>query len=118
MGVTLYGISNCDTIRKARRWLKEQGVDYRFHDYRKDGLDEALLEQWADDLGWEALLNRRGTTWRRLPETDRNAIDRETAIRLLLAHPAMIKRPLLDTGSERLLGFREQDYADRFGKPA
>jgi len=116
MGITLYGIPNCDTMRKARHWLKDQDIDYRFHDYRKDGLDTAMLEGWADELGWEALLNRRGTTWRRLPETDRDGIDRERAIRLMLEHPAMIKRPLLDTGSERLLGFREPDYAERFGK--
>ena len=113
--ITLYGIGNCDTIRKARRWLSEHGVDYRFHDYRKDGLDAAMLERWADELGWEALLNRRGTTWRRLPETERDGINRERAIRLLQEHPAMIKRPLLDTGSQRILGFREQDYADRLG---
>lgn len=110
--VTLYGISNCDTIRKARRWLDAQGVEFRFHDYRKDGLEREQLSGWADELGWQALLNRRGTTWRKLPEADREGIDRDSAIALMLAHPAMIKRPLLDTGNKRLLGFDEQQYKD------
>lgn len=110
--VTLYGISNCDTIRKARRWLDEQGVEFRFHDYRKDGLEREQLSGWADELGWQALLNRRGTTWRKLPEADREGIDRDSAIALMLAQPAMIKRPLLDTGTTRLLGFDEQQYKD------
>ena len=110
--VILYGISNCDTIRKARHWLDQQHIDYRFHDYRKHGLDSALLSAWADELGWQALLNRRGTTWRKLPAADRDGIDRERALALLLQHPAMIKRPLLDSGGQRLLGFDEQAYRE------
>ena len=110
--ITLYGISNCDTIRKARRWLEAEGIEFRFHDYRKDGLPRELLSGWADELGWEALLNRRGTTWRKLPEADRDGIDQTRAIDLMLAQPAMIKRPLLDTGSQRLLGFNQQQYRD------
>ena len=113
--VTLYGISNCDSIRKARRWLSEQAIDYQFHDYRRDGLDADLLTRWAAELGWEALLNRRGTTWRKLPEAERDGIDAERAIALMLEHPAMIKRPLLDTGDHRQLGFDPQQYRDLFG---
>jgi len=110
--VTLYGISNCDTIRKARRWLDAEGIAFRFHDYRKDGLAREQLSGWADELGWEALLNRRGTTWRKLPEAARDGIDQSSAIELMLAQPAMIKRPLLDTGEQRLLGFTERQYRD------
>ena len=110
--ITLYGISNCDTIRKARRWLEDAGIDYRFHDYRKHGLHSDQLTNWADELGWQALLNRRGGTWRKLPEADRDGIDRDRAIALMLQHPAMIKRPLLDNGDRRLLGFDQQQYRE------
>ncbi len=110
--ITLFGIPNCDTIKKARRWLENTGIEYRFHDYRKDGLQKDMLKQWADELGWEALLNRRGTTWRKLPEQEKSAIDAERAITLMLEQPAMIKRPLLDTGSQKLLGFCEEQYSN------
>jgi len=112
--ITLYGISNCDTVRKARRWLDSQAVAYRFHDYRKDGLSAPQLDAWCDELGWENLLNRRGTTWRQLPETEREGVDRQRAVALMLAQPAMIKRPLLDLGNVRKLGFTEADYATYF----
>ncbi|WP_207061741.1 ArsC family reductase [Motiliproteus sp. SC1-56] len=112
--VTLYGIPNCDTIKKARRWLEAQGIDYRFHDYRKDGLSLEQLNAWGEELGWEALLNRRGTTWRQLPAATREHIDREQALNLMLEQPAMIKRPLLDLGSVRKLGFKEADYQSYF----
>ncbi len=112
--ITLYGISNCDTIKKAKRWLDAQAIDYRFHDYRKQGLSRQQLEDWADELGWEALLNRRGTTWRQLPEAQKQALDRDLAISLMLEQPAMIKRPLLDLGSSRKLGFSEVDYRSYF----
>jgi Spx/MgsR family transcriptional regulator len=108
--LTLYGIANCDTIKKARRWLDDRGIDYRFHDYRKDGIDKAQLQAWADELGWENLLNRRGTTWRRLSEAERQGLDQKRAVRLLMQYPSMIKRPLLDTGSQRLLGFDADRY--------
>ncbi len=116
--ITLYGISNCDTIRKARKWLQAEGIDYRFHDYRKDGLEAAQLNRWADELGWEALLNRRGTTWRQLPETQKEGIERDSAVALMLEHPAMIKRPLLDLGNRRKLGFSVADYSQLFEKQA
>ena len=108
--VILYGIPNCDTIRKARRWLTEAGIEYHFHDYRKNPLEQTTLQQWAEELGWEALLNRRGTTWRQLDERQRANIDEEKAITLMQTQPALIKRPLLDTGKTRLLGFSSEQY--------
>lgn len=110
--LTMFGIKNCDTIKKARRWLEEQGVAYQFHDYRVDGLDEQLLRDFVARLGWEPLLNTRGTTWRKLDEAQRNACDNaDTAIALMLEQPAMIKRPLLDDGKgHALLGFSSESY--------
>ena len=108
----LYGIKNCDTIKKARKYLESQGVDYQFHDYRADGLDAALLQRFIDALGWQALLNTRGTTWRKLEESERNAVDNPTtALKLMLAQPAIIKRPLLCApDGSMLLGFSETTY--------
>ncbi|MFV8847859.1 ArsC family reductase [Serratia fonticola] len=110
--LTMFGIKNCDTIKKARRWLEEQGVAYQFHDYRVDGLDEQLLRDFVERLGWEPLLNTRGTTWRKLDEAQRNACNNaEAAIALMLEQPAMIKRPLLDDGKgHALLGFSSESY--------
>ena len=110
----LYGISNCDTIKKAHKWLDTNGIDYRFHDYRKDGLDAKQLKQWTKELGWETLLNRLGTTWRKLPEAKRETVNEKSAIALMLEHPAMIKRPLLDTGKTRVVGFKEEEYNQLF----
>ncbi|MEP9401603.1 ArsC family reductase [Sphingomonas sp. VNH70] len=112
---TLYGIPNCDTMKKARAWLDAAGIAYRFHDYRKDGLDPALLAGWVDALGWEGLLNRSGTTFRKLPEAERADLDRDRAVALMLAQPAMIRRPVLvdDRGIE--VGFKPDRYAARFG---
>src|SRR5690554_6058458 len=98
MTITVYGIPNCDTIRKARRWLDENGVAYEFHDYKKAGIERAKLEAWAEKVGWEPLLNRAGTTFRQLSETDKTGIDRRKAIRLMLAHPSLIKRPVVERG--------------------
>lgn len=112
--ITLYGISNCDTIKKARAWLGNNGIEYIFHDYRKQGLERDQLEAWSDELGWESLLNRRGSTWRQLPESIRATINRDQAISLMLEHPAMIKRPLLDLGQSRKLGFKDTDYQSYF----
>jgi len=110
--LTMYGIKNCDTIKKARKYLESQGVDYQFHDYRADGLDAALLQRFIDTLGWQALLNTRGTTWRKLEESERNAVDNPaTALKLMLAQPAIIKRPLLCApDGSMLLGFSEATY--------
>ena len=112
VSLTMFGIKNCDTIKKARRWLDEQGVAYQFHDYRADGLDEQLLRDFVARLGWEPLLNTRGTTWRKLDEAQRNACDNaDAAIALMLEQPAMIKRPLLDDGKgHALLGFSSESY--------
>ncbi|VYU70646.1 ArsC family reductase [Metakosakonia massiliensis] len=110
--ITLYGIKNCDTIKKARRWLDAHEVAYRFHDYRVDGLDEKLLGTFIAELGWEALLNTRGTTWRKLDETLRAGINNaDSAAALMLEMPAIIKRPLLYApGKPMLLGFNETSY--------
>lgn len=109
----IYGIKNCDTVKKARRWLEEHGVEARFHDYRADGLDDALLQTLIDKQGWEALLNTRGTTWRKLDEAVRAACDNADAAKaLMLEHPAVIKRPfLLAAGGQSLLGFKPESYA-------
>ena len=114
--ITLYGIKNCDTIKKARRWLEAQGIDYRFHDYRVDGLDNTLLQSFISELGWEALLNTRGTTWRKLDESLRASINNaDSAAKLMLEMPAIIKRPLLCApGQPMLLGFSETLYSDFF----
>ncbi|WP_437609866.1 ArsC family reductase [Erwinia sp. V71] len=110
--LTMYGIKNCDTIKKARRWLESQNIDFRFHDYRADGLTAELLQRFIDTLGYESLLNTRGTTWRKLPEEQRNAINNADAAReLMLTQPSIIKRPLLcDAGGSMLLGFSETTY--------
>ncbi len=108
----LYGIPHCDTVKKARRWLDEQGIAYVFHDYGKQGLDEDRLRAWVAELGWEALLNRRGTTWRKLPEAVRDPMDEEGAIRVMLASHSIIRRPVLDTGTARHVGFSETDYQE------
>ena len=112
--VTMYGIANCDTIRKARKWLQAQDVDCHFHDYRKDGLSQEMLSGWVNQLGWEMLLNRRGTTWRKLPDTEKEALDERKAVSLMLANPAMIKRPLLDVDGHLEIGFSESNYAALF----
>ena len=112
---TLYGIANCDTVRKARTWLDAQGVAFDFHDYRRQGLAPEQLERFAESLGWEALLNRRGTSWRRLPEQTRVNIDRASAMQAMLDNPALIKRPLLEIDAAFHLGFSESRYREIFG---
>ncbi|WP_409418541.1 ArsC family reductase [Pseudescherichia sp.] len=114
----MYGIKNCDTVKKARRWLDEQQIAYRFHDYRADGLDAALLDTFIAELGWEALLNTRGTTWRKLDETRRESIQNAaSAAELMLEMPAIIKRPLLCApGKPMLLGFKETSYERYFNE--
>jgi len=112
--VTVYGIANCDTIKKAKSWLDKEGVTYSFHDYRKQGLEAKQLESWADSLGWENLLNRRGTTWRKLPEDVKQNIDQSSAIEIMLKNPSIIKRPLLIKGNDKFLGFSDSDYQDIF----
>ena len=109
--VTVYGIPNCDQVRAARKWLDRQAVDYRFHDIRADGLTRARLQGWVARLGMDTLLNRRSTTWRQLPEDARSGLTDETAIDLLLAHPTLLKRPLLDADGTLNAGFDETAWA-------
>ena len=116
--LTMYGIKNCDTIKKARRWLEAHQIEYRFHDYRADGLERAQLDTFIAELGWQALLNTRGTTWRKLDESLRNSIDNaDAAAALMLEMPAIIKRPLLCApGKPMLLGFSESSYTQFFNE--
>ncbi len=114
MDPTLYGIKNCDTMKKARAWLDAHGVAYRFHDYKSAGIARDRLESWARRLGWEALLNRSGTTFRKLPEAERENLSEAKAIALMLAQPSMIRRPVLEQGDRLLVGFRPEEYADAF----
>lgn len=110
MTTKVYGIKNCDTIKKALKWLDAEGKPYTFHDYRKDGIDQEMLKQFVDKLGWEALVNKRGTTFRGLSEEQKNNLDESNAIALMLVHPAMIKRPLLVHNDTYHLGFKAEEY--------
>lgn len=112
----LYGIPNCDTVKKARDWLDAAGVAYVFHDYKKAGIDRSRLSAWVQEHGWETVLNRAGTTFRKLPETDRAGLDAARAIDLMLAQPSMIKRPVLDLGNRRLVGFRPEAWSAVLGQ--
>ena len=112
----LYGIRNCDTVRKARAWLESSAVEYDFHDYKVSGIDRARLAAWTGELGWEKVLNRAGTTFRKLPEADKAGLDEDRAIALMLEQPSMIRRPVLDLGDRRILGFDEKAYAQAFGR--
>jgi arsenate reductase len=108
--VTIYGIKNCDTMKKARTWLESNGVDHAFHDYKASGVDRATLEGWVAALGWEVLLNRAGTTFRKLPDAMREGLDQEKAVALMLDQPSMIKRPVLDIDGKLLVGFKPDAY--------
>ncbi len=113
----LYGISNCDTVKKARTWLAEHGQDIPFHDFKKAGIDRALIARWLRQVGWQDLINRRGTTWRRLSDTDQASITSEaSAINLMLEKPSVIKRPILEMEHCLLVGFDEQTYSENFRK--
>jgi len=112
MAITIYGIKNCDTMKKARAWLEKQGVDYAFHDYKTAGIERDKLEKWAKKAGWELLLNKAGTTFKKLPDKDKEGLTEKKAIALMLAQPSMIKRPVLELGGGKLLvGFKPDDYA-------
>lgn len=106
----MYGIRNCDTVKKARAWLERAGVDYEFHDYKSAGIDRARLQAWCRELGWEALFNRAGMSFRNLPEKDRGDLTEAKAMKLMLANPSLIKRPVLDLGARRLVGFKPGLY--------
>jgi len=115
----VYGIETCDQVRKARTWLRAQGVAFRFHDFRADGLQDALLARWLGHLPWDALLNRRGLTWRQLePARKACVVDQASACELMLAHPTLIKRPVLEIGDRIVVGFSEQIYRNLFVPPS
>jgi arsenate reductase len=108
--VTLYGIKNCDTVKKARAWLEGRKIEYVFHDYKTAGITAERLQGWCRELGWETLLNRAGTTFRKLPDADKQELTERKAMKLMLAQPSMIKRPVLDLGKQRLAGFKPELY--------
>lgn len=108
--VKLYGIKNCDTIRKARAWLVEHGQTYSFHDYKTQGIDAARLQKWSGQVGWEKLLNKAGTTFRKLPDTEKHNLTAERTIALMVAHPSLIKRPVLETENKLEVGFKPENY--------
>ncbi|MFV9653767.1 ArsC family reductase [Pseudomonas sp. NY15366] len=110
MPYTLYGIKACDTMKKARTWLDEHQVDYAFHDYKSVGIDRANLEKWCNEHGWQTILNRAGTTFRKLDDAQKADLDQAKAIELMLAQPSMIKRPVLDLGDKTLVGFKPDNY--------
>lgn len=112
MAVTLYGIKNCDTVKKARAWLDAEGVSYAFHDYKVEGIDGARLEGWMREVGWETLLNRAGATFRKLPDAEKAGIDERKALALMIDQPSMIKRPVLDLGERILVGFKPEFYEE------
>jgi len=112
--ITLYGIKNCDTIKKARKWLIDNSVEYKFHDVRTDGIDAATLDGWIDQVGLEIILNRRGTTWRKLDSDDQNGVNRSNVTALLLKYPAIIKRPVLDLDGTITVGFKAEQYQTIF----
>ncbi len=113
--VTIYGIKNCDTMKKARAWLDQKGVAHDFHDYKASGIDKETLEAWARKVSWEVLLNKAGTTFKKLPDADKATLSEKKAIALMLAQPSMIKRPVLDHGGALLVGFKPEQYAKALG---
>jgi arsenate reductase (glutaredoxin) len=114
MTVTLFGIKNCDTIKKARKWLDINGIDYNFHDFQVDGIDKKLINTWLTQVEWQALLNTRGTTWRKLPEKQREEINKTRAIKLMLENAAIIKRPVLSVKNKIHIGFKEDNFLEIF----
>ena len=115
MAITIYGIKNCDTMKKARAWLDGKGVTYDFHDYKTAGIAKDRLKAWSDEVGWEILLNRAGTTFKKLPDGDKDGLTERKALALMLAQPSMIKRPVLDLGGKLLVGFKPEVYAKEVG---
>jgi arsenate reductase len=114
--LTLYGIPNCDTVKKARAWLEQHGIDYHFHDYKKAGIDAVTLGRWCDEFGFEQVLNQRGTTWRKLDESARSNLNQSLAVKLMQAQPSVIRRPVIDSGSALLLGFNAASYQGLLSK--
>ncbi len=114
MSLTLYGIPNCDTVKKARSWFSGKGIEYAFHDYKKAGIDAAMLQEWCGQVGWEVLLNKAGTTFKKLPDSDKAGIDEAKAIALMAANPSMIKRPVVISGAKLTVGFKPEIYEGAF----
>ncbi|RLA58364.1 MAG: ArsC family reductase [Gammaproteobacteria bacterium] len=114
--ITLYGIKNCDTVKKARRWLDERGIDYQFHDFRADGLSADSVQEWIEELGWETLINKRSTSWKQLDAKTRDAMNSGSAKDAILKQPTLIKRPLLDTGHAHFTGFSADSYEKIFAR--
>jgi arsenate reductase len=110
----MYGIPNCNTIKKARSWLEDHGIDYEFHDYKKAGTDEAQLKAWVNEFGWNSIVNTRGMTWRKLDAATRDSMDEQGAVKLMADKPSIIKRPLLVIGDRKILGFDEAEYQEAF----
>ena len=108
--LTLYGIKNCDTVKKARRWLEENGIEYQFHDFRQDGLDKKQLTRWIETLGWEAIVNKRSTTWRNMSDKNKVISTNPQAIKLMLDNPTLIKRPVVQNNTTLLVGFKEIEF--------
>ncbi len=115
MDPVLYGIPNCDSIKKARKWLERRAVNYAFHDYKKAGITEEKLRAWSGEVGWEVLLNKRGTTFRELPDEMKADVDEDIAVALMLSHPSMIKRPVLESEGQLLVGFKGGEYETALG---
>jgi arsenate reductase len=113
--ITIYGIKNCDTMKKARTWLESQNIAHDFHDYKAAGIDKATLEGWVKKVGWQVLINRAGTTFRKLPDADKEDITEKKAVALMLAQPSMIKRPVLDAKGRLTVGFTPEEYKKLFG---
>ena len=115
MPLTMFGIANCDTGKRAKDWLTQRGIGFAFHDYKKAGIDRTLLEGWVAEHGWEVVLNRAGTTFKKLPDSDKTNLDARKAVDLMIAQPSMIKRPILDLDDRRIVGFKPEIYELAFG---
>ncbi len=115
MSIHFYGIPNCDTVKKARTWLDANGIAYDFHDYKKEGADAGKLKAWVKEAGWEVVLNRRGTTFRKLPDADKEGIDAAKAVKIMEANPSCIKRPVVEHPGGLLVGFKEADWDAALG---
>ncbi len=111
----VFGIKNCDTVKKARRWLDAHEVAYQFHDFRQDGLDKKTIEHWLQSVEWETLLNKRGTTWRKLDDPRKDSLDQATAVALMLENPTLIKRPVVETENGCMVGFKDTEFAEKLG---
>ncbi|USD59784.1 ArsC family reductase [Vibrio sp. SCSIO 43140] len=115
MAITMFGIPNCDTIKKAKKWLEANELDYSFHNYRKDGINEEMVRAFCEQLGWEQVINKRGTTYRQLTQEQKDGLNEENVIALLVEHSAMIKRPIIDVDGKQYVGFKAEQYQQVFG---